>query len=77
MLATIASFQMVDKVNEKLPKESQFAQLGWYWAKTLRLHREYNRLYPSGQLSRKVRVLVGLMFTSLLICAWGFGFFGK
>jgi hypothetical protein len=68
---------MADKVNGRLPKNDQFAQLGWYWTKTLRLHREYKRLYPSGHLSRKVRLLGGLMFSGLLVCAWSLGFFGK
>jgi len=77
LLSTIASSRMVDEVNEKLSKENQFGQLGGYWSKTLRLHREYNRLYPAGQLSRKVRTLYALAFTSLLICAWCLGFFGK
>jgi len=77
MLSALTSLQMVDKVNEKLPKEDQFAALGWYWLKTRRLHRDYNRLYPSGHLSRNVRVLARLMLACLLITAWGFGFFGK
>ena len=77
LLSTIASSQMVDKVNSRLPEEQQFPQLGWHLPRTLRLHSEYNRLYPSGRLSRKVRVLVGLMFSCLLTCAWSFGFFGR
>ena len=75
LLSTIASFEMVDQVNRRLAKEDQFGELGWYPAKAMRLHREYKRLYPSGRLSRRVRVLGGLMFFCLLICAWSFGFF--
>lgn len=67
---------MVDEVNEKLPKENQFDLLGWYLPKTLRLHREYKRLYPTGQLSRKYRTLGALMFISMLISAGCLGFFG-
>jgi hypothetical protein len=77
VLSSIASLQMANKVNERLPKNEQFAQLGWWWTKTLRVHREYKRLYPSGDLSRKVRVLGGLMFSALLACAWSLGFFGE
>jgi hypothetical protein len=76
LLSTAATFEMVDKVNEKLPKGDRFSHLGWYWSKTRRLRREYSRLYPSGPLSRRRRVLSGLMLTCALICAWGFGFFG-
>lgn len=76
MLSALASLEMADKVNEKLPKEDQFSTLGWYWPKTWRLHREYNRLYPSGHLSRNVWLLAGLTLACLLISAWSFGFFG-
>ena len=46
LLSTITSLEMADKVSESLPKENEFAQPGWYWPKILRLHRQYNRLYP-------------------------------
>jgi hypothetical protein len=75
LLSTIVSFQMVNQVNERLAKEDHLAELGWYVPKSLRLHREYKRLYPSGRLLRLVRVLGGLMFFCLLIYAWSFGFF--
>ena len=74
VIGTLTSFQMVDKVNEGLPEDQQFGVLGWYPAKTQRLHREYKRLYPDGQLVLTVRVLTGLMVACLLLCAWGFGF---
>jgi hypothetical protein len=77
LMSTFASLEMVDKVNEKLPKTEQFEQFNWYAEKMVLLHREYKRLYPCGQLSCKVRVLAGLMFASLLTCAWSMGFFGK
>jgi hypothetical protein len=31
--ASFAVFEMVDKVNERLPVEQHFAPLGWYWSK--------------------------------------------
>jgi hypothetical protein len=77
MIATFANFEMVDKVNNKLPKGEQFAALGWYFSKRQRLQDEYRRLYPDGRLLFKVRVLMALMIACLLICAWGFGFFAK
>jgi hypothetical protein len=77
LVASLASFEMVDKVNEMLPKGQQFAALGWYFSKYQRLNREYKRLYPGGHLLLKVRLLTALMFACLLICAWGFGFFTR
>jgi hypothetical protein len=72
---TFVSFKIIDSVNERLPEESQFDPLGWYYTKTQRLHREYKRLYPSGDLLLKLRLLTAIMFACMLICAWGFGFF--
>lgn len=74
LISTLANLEMVDKVNEQLPKTGQFEQFGWHAEKTLRLHREYKRLYPSGHLSRKVHVFGGLMFASLLTCVWSLSF---
>jgi hypothetical protein len=76
LIGTIANFEMVEKVNERLPKEEQFAELGWHLSKILRLHREYRKLYPDGRLLLKVRVLRALMIACLLIYAWSLGFFG-
>jgi hypothetical protein len=74
LVSTLATFLMVEKVNEKLPKEEQIGALGWYFPKTLGLHREYRRLYPDGHLVSMVRLLMALMIVCLLICGWGFGF---
>ena len=75
MIGTFANWEMMDKVNEKLPKEEQFAALWWYASKSLRLRREYKRLYPDGRLLLKVRILTVLAIACLFVCAWGFGFF--
>lgn len=76
LLSTMTMLQMVDEVNEQLQKEDQFAHAGWYWSKRRALHREYKRLYPSGPLARKERVLGGFMLACVLVCAWALGFFG-
>jgi len=77
MMGTLANFEMVDAVNEKLPKDEQFEVLGWYFSKTQRLHREYRRLYPDGRLLQRVRLLSALMAVCLLICIWGLGLLAK
>jgi hypothetical protein len=77
MIATFANYEMMDKVNEKLPKDEQFDPLGWHLVKHLRLRREYKRLYPGGRLLLKVRVLTALMFAWLLVFVWGFRFFAR
>jgi hypothetical protein len=74
LISTLANLLMVEKVNEKLPKEEQIGALGWYFSKTLRLHREYRRLYPDGHLVSMVRLLMALIIVCLLISGWGFGF---
>ena len=64
LAATITGFAMVDAVNAKLPEDERFQPLGWYLTKTLRLHREYRRLYPVGTLLRRQ----GLLGAAMLIC---------
>jgi len=76
IISTLTHLEMVDKVNEHLPKEEQFDQLGWYMTKSLRLFREYKRLFPDGRLRLKLWVLTALMFACVVVSAWGFGFFG-
>jgi hypothetical protein len=71
--SSLVTFEMVDKVNERLPEEQQFALLGRYWSKRQRLHREYKRLYPDGGLLRRLRTLVVLACSCLLICVLSFG----
>ena len=78
LAAAINAFAIVDAVNAKLPTGDQFGQLGWYLTKTLRLHREYRRLYPDGDLVRRQ----GLLGAVMLVCTVsamafiGFGFLG-
>jgi hypothetical protein len=76
LMSALANSKMVDQVNRKLPKDVQFSPLGWYFSKTLRLHREYRRLFPDGQLLQ-VRLLIALGFGSLIVGAWALRFFGR
>jgi hypothetical protein len=76
-MSALANSNMGDQVNGKLPKDAQFSPLGWYLSKTLRLHREYRRLFPDGQLLLQVRLLIALGFGSLMVGAWALGFFGR
>jgi len=77
LMSALVNSKMVDQVNGRLPKDVQFSPLGWYLSKTLRLHREYRRLFPDGHLLLQVRLLIALMFGSLMVCAWALGFFGR
>jgi len=63
MIATLANFEIVDQINDKLPEGEQFAALGWYFSKRQRLLGEYRKLYPDGRLLLKVRVLIALMIS--------------
>jgi len=75
--SSLVSFEMVERVNERLPADQQFAALCWYWPKTQRLWREYEMLYPDGSLLQKLRTLGVLMFACLLTCVWAFGFLAR
>ena len=67
--ASITQFAIVDAVNEKLPETEQFNHLGWYPTKTLRLKREYRRLYPTGKLLRRQYILWALALVCLIVAA--------
>jgi hypothetical protein len=77
LLSTLVTYKMVDQVNDKLAKDEHFSLLGWYFSKTLRLHREYRRFFPDGRLLLQVRVLLGLTFGCLVVGAWAIGFLGR
>jgi hypothetical protein len=74
--SSLVCSEMVDRVNDKLPEESQFSHLWWYWSKYQRLYAEYKRLYPDGGLLRTIRVLQVLGVASFVL-AWGLGLFSR
>jgi hypothetical protein len=70
LAVTINSFAIVDAVHAKLPTDAQFGQLGWGPLKTLRLRREYRRLYPDGTLLMREGILSALMWVCIVVVAW-------
>ena len=76
LISTVVHGKMLNQVNGVLPENLQFSSLGWYFFKTQSLHREYQRLFPAGPLLRQSRILLAMMLSSLLVCAWSSGFFG-
>jgi hypothetical protein len=75
--SSLVCSEMVDRVNDKLPEESQFSRLWWYWSKYQRLYAEYKRLYPDGDPLRAIRLLQVLGFASFVVLAWGLGLFSR
>jgi len=65
--STFVLYDMLDLVNEKLPKERQFGYLGWYWGKYLRLFENYKKFYPEGQLHRTCLKLAVTMLICLVV----------
>ena len=75
LFGAIANIEMVKEVNSRVPKDAQFSPMGWYLSKTLRLHREYKRHFPTGTLLMKVRFAITVAFVCLLGGVWALGFF--
>ena len=73
---TINQFTLVEAVNAKLPPNEQFDAIGSWLPKSLRLHRQYRRLYPEGGLLTRQGVLAYAMLFCIVVVAWllGFGF---
>jgi len=67
---TFVNLEIIHEVNAQLPKEKQFAVLGWHCFKYQKLRRDYVGLYPDGHLLRRRRVLRVLMMVCVLIAAW-------
>jgi hypothetical protein len=76
IVGTINQFAIVEAVNAKLPPGDQFDTLGWWPSKTLRLHRQYRRLYPDGRLLWRQGVLASAMLFCMVLAGGliGFGF---
>jgi hypothetical protein len=77
IFGSFLNFQLIDKVNQKLPEEGRFEWFGWNLLKYQRLIREYRKFYPDGRLVFGVRILAVLLFFWMLVCAWGFRFFAR
>jgi hypothetical protein len=75
LFGALANVEMVEEVNSRLPKDAQISPMGWYLSKTLRLHREYKRLFPTGTLLMRVRIAIVVAFGCMLGGVWALGFF--
>jgi hypothetical protein len=67
MLSTFLVSKIVDQVNLRLPADQRFSPLWWYPTKTLRLLREYRRLYPTADLVRRLRRVIMGAIASLVL----------
>jgi hypothetical protein len=77
ILATFFNFEMIDRVNEKLPDTAKFELIGWHFSKREKLYGQYRTFYPDGRLIFRVRILTAIMFVCLLVAAWSFGFLSR
>jgi hypothetical protein len=73
--ASVLNAEMVDQLNEKLPKGAHFPPAIWYHAKTRALHREYQKLIPERRLVLQQRVVTAVWAACLLAAAYGSGLF--
>ena len=70
LLLTLANYRLVGQVNSLCPQELQSAHAGADVLKLLHLHREYQRLFPEGNLLFKIRIMMVLMFACMLAAAF-------
>jgi len=69
--SSFVTFEMVDRVNERLPENRQFSPMWWNWSKYRRLWRAYKELYPNGPLLKKFWALAAVMIVCLVFLAIG------
>jgi hypothetical protein len=77
IFGALFNFEMIEKVNDKLPEKERFEWFGWNLFKYQRLKREYRKFYPDGRLLFRVRILTVLLFVWILVCVWGFRLFAR
>jgi 4-hydroxybenzoate polyprenyltransferase len=73
LAATINHMAIVEAVNSKLPTAEQFGELGWGPLKSLKLSKEYRRLYPDGKLLRREGILAAASLFSIVVAGGLFG----
>jgi hypothetical protein len=74
VVSAVLCLKIVDQVNPHLTSEQRFSPVGWYFGKTLRVFREYHRLFPSGSDVRRICLLGTVGVIGLLAAAIAIGF---
>lgn len=69
LLLTLANYRLVAQVNSMSPQELEFSRVGGDVMKLMHLHREYQKLFPAGNLVFQIRVMMALMFVCLLVAS--------
>jgi len=70
----LVHLNMVDEVNQHLSERERFSPYWWGPWKTMRLLRDYRRLFPQGKRIRQMRSLALLSLLALVCSAFIFGF---
>jgi hypothetical protein len=64
--STLIHWEIMEKVNSRLPTNEQFQTLWWGPLKRARLNEEYRRLFPDGTDLKRIYRLAAIMFVALL-----------
>lgn len=64
--STLVHWEIMEKVNARLPASEQFQPLWWGPFKRTSLNREYRRLFPDGKDLTRIYRLAAIMFASLV-----------
>jgi hypothetical protein len=63
--STIIYWEIMEKVNARLPEAEKFHPLFWGPLKRTRLNEQYRRLFPDGNELKRMHRLVTIMFAAL------------
>jgi hypothetical protein len=75
VVSTFILWREIDEINRKLSGEERISHLWMYTDKSLRIRREYRRLYPNGRLERLGFAFEILGFVLMACAAASAGFF--
>jgi len=70
IISAMLGFKILALVNARLSPQDQFKPYGWWFGKSVRLWREYRRLYPEGTLYRTKTLLAVGATAMLFVMVW-------
>ena len=63
--SALINWEIMEKVNSRLPESERFRPLRWGPFKWARLKNEYRRLFPDGEDLKRIYRLTAIMFVTL------------
>jgi hypothetical protein len=64
--STFLNWEMMEKVNSRLPEGERFQPLWWNYFKRARLNEQYRRFFPDGRDLKRINWIITVMFAAVI-----------